>query len=608
LCDPLGVDYNRPLSLFNHDEREASAPALDVVDLSVTLHRGGQPNRVLQRIAFQVGRGEIVAMLGESGSGKSTLALAAVGLLPAQSRPIVRGRIAIDGLSLENGAQEHWRRVRAERLGIVFQDPIGSLNPSMRVGEQLAEAIADGTPPSLWLERVGIANAESRLRAYPHQLSGGQCQRVMIAMAVAKRPRLIIADEPTTALDVVVQAQILDLLRGLAREVGTAMLFVTHDLAVASVLADRIAVMHAGRLVEDGPAERLRARPAHPYTAALLGARFGLSADRRRQLPTVVTAAATAHSASVGCAFATRCVLVTEDCRSTRPVPSPAHHGGSSACFRSAEVSADLWTRGLPEWPQSVATKREILVEMAMVRKSFAPPHGLFGRALGVRALEGINLRIYRGEAVAVVGGSGSGKSTLLRIAAGLLEPDDGDVVRARGEPPQVIFQDARGSLTPWLSVGEQIGERLRPLGLPRAERSARVAAALSQVGLDPRLSGARARDLSGGQCQRAALARAIAVPPSLLLCDEAISAMDMTLAAAMLNLIGRLSRSLGMALLFVTHDLAAARFVANRIVVMAAGEIVEMGDADQIVSSPAHPATRALLAAMPDRLPGAVA
>jgi peptide/nickel transport system ATP-binding protein len=286
-----------------------------------------------------------------------------------------------------------------------------------------------------------------------------------------------------------------------------------------------------------------------------------------------------------------------------------AVHGGTVACFRSAEVGPDLWTRALEEWPASVGSKPEILVEMAMVQKTFAGHRRILGpRAPPMRALKAINLRIYRGESVAVVGSSGSGKSTLLRIAAGLLAPDDGDMVYAPGERPQVIFQDARGSLTPWLSIGEQIGERLRPLGLSKVERAALVAAALARVGLDPRLAAARARDLSGGQCQRAALARAIVTPPSLLLCDEAISAMDMTLAAAMLNLIGGLCRSLGMALLFVTHDLAAARFVANRIVVMAGGEIVEMGDADTIITAPAHAATKALLAAMPDRLIRAVA
>ena len=584
-------------------------PVLRVADLSVTLHRDGRAYAILDRVSLEVQRGEIVAMLGESGSGKSTLGLAVMGLLPADAEPVVSGSVAVDGIELLGGDALRWRTVRRERLGTVFQDPIGSLNPSIRIGAQLAEAITDGTPPAKWLERVGIPDPESRLHSYPHQLSGGQCQRVMIAMAVAKQPGLIIADEPTTALDVVVQAQILELLRRLAREDGIAMLFVTHDLAVASALADRIVVMHAGRLVEDGPVDRLAARPGHPYTAALLGARFGLAADRTRQLPTLTTPKETAENGLAGCAFAPRCPLVMDHCRTVRPPVMAAVHGGTVACFRSAQVGPDLWTRALAEWPASVASKAEILLEMAMVQKTFAPPRRILGRpAQPVHALKMINLRIYRGESVAIVGGSGSGKSTLLRIAAGLLAPDDGDVVRTADPPPQVIFQDARGSLTPWLSIGEQIGERLRPLGLPKAEREARVAAALAQVGLDPRLAAARARDLSGGQCQRAALARAIVVPPSLLLCDEAISAMDMTLAAAMLNLIGGLCRSLGMALLFVTHDLAAARFVADRIVVMAGGEIVEMGDADTIVTAPAHAATQALLAAMPDRLTRAVA
>jgi peptide/nickel transport system ATP-binding protein len=589
--------------------KAGDSPVLNVADLSVTLHRDGQAHVILDRISLTVRRGEIIAMLGESGSGKSTLGLAVMGLLPPESEPIVEGTIAIDGIELLGGDAAQWRQIRRARLGTVFQDPIGSLNPSLGIGAQMSEAITDGTPPAEWLARVGIPDPESRLQAYPHQLSGGQCQRVMIAMAIAKRPGLIIADEPTTALDVIVQAQILDLLRHLARENGIAMLFVTHDLAVASVLADRIVVMHAGRVVEDGPVERLAAQPAHPYTAALLGARFGLTADRGRQLPTLATSKETASGAATGCAFVSRCPLATERCRTVRPPSVPARHGGTAACLRIDDVDPDLWASASSAWPERAPGKSGILVEMAMVRKTFAATRRfLRAQAQPVRALNAINLRIYRGESVAIVGGSGSGKSTLLRIAAGLLAPDDGDVVHAPGEPPQVIFQDARGSLTPWLSIGEQIGERLRPLGLAKAERDTRVRAALAQVGLDPKLVGARARDLSGGQCQRAALARAIVVPPSLLLCDEAISAMDMTLAAAMLNLIGTLCRSLNMALLFVTHDLAAARFVADRIVVMAGGEIVEMGDTETIVTAPAHPATTALLAAMPDRLTRAVA
>jgi peptide/nickel transport system ATP-binding protein len=584
-------------------------PVLRIADLSVTLHRDGRPNRILDRIALTVGNGEIVAMLGESGSGKSTLGLAVMGLLAPESQPLIEGSIVLDGTELLGGNAAQWRQARRQRIGTVFQDPIGSLNPALRIGVQLAEAIEDGTPPARWLERVGIPDPASRLQSYPHQLSGGQCQRVMIAMAIAKRPALIIADEPTTALDVVVQAQILDLLRRLAREDGIAVLFVTHDLAVASALADRIVVMHAGRLVEDGPVVELAARPAHPYTAALLGARFGLAADRDRQLPTLATSAGSHRATDDGCTFAGRCPLATDQCHTLRPPVLPAAHGGTAACFRGAEVGATLWASASSPWPPIKHAQTGILVEMAMVAKTFAMPRRFLGAAVQpVQALNKIDLRIYRGESVALVGGSGSGKSTLLRVAAGLLAPDSGDVVHAKGAPPQVIFQDARGSLTPWLSIGEQIGERLRPLRLTKAERERRVSVALEQVGLDRNLGDARSRDLSGGQCQRAALARAIVVPPSLLLCDEAISAMDMTLAAAMLNLIGSLRRELGMALLFVTHDLAAARFVADRIVVMANGEIVEMGEADDIVTAPEHPATRALLAAMPDQLARAVA
>jgi peptide/nickel transport system ATP-binding protein len=583
---------------------ESAQVVLSIRDLSVTLYRDGRGSLVLDRIGLEVRRGEIVALLGESGSGKSTLGLAVMGLLALDSAPEVEGSIAVDGVELAGAPPAAWRRMRRERLGVVFQDPIGSLNPTLTIGRQLEEAIGDGSDPAEWLARVGIPEPKSRLAAYPHQLSGGQCQRVMIAMAIAKRPGLILADEPTTALDVVVQAQILTLLRRLAREDGIAMLFVTHDLAVAASLADRVAVMQAGRLVEDGPVAALSAAPAHPYTAALLGARFDLAADRTRQLPTLATEAGGGKPGRDACGFAARCPLAEAACRSTRPPLVPARHGGSVACLRSSAVGPDLWQAAATPWPDAAPAASEILLELAQIEKIYTLPRRLpYGPIRRVHALNRVDLRIRRGESVAIVGGSGSGKSTLLRVAAGLLAPDRGDIVRAGTERPQVVFQDAAGSLTPWLTIGEQIGERLRPLKLGRAARAERVALALTQVGLDPSLAGARAAALSGGQCQRAALARAIVVPPSLLLCDEAVSAMDMTLAAAMLNLIGVLRRELGMALMFVTHDLAAARFVADRIIVMAEGRIVETGEGETLIRSPRHSATLNLLEAMPDRL-----
>lgn len=580
------------------DRASALTTVLDIEDLSVTLHRDGRPHLVLDRVTLSIRRGEIVALIGESGSGKSTLSLAAMGLLSATSEPLIRGRIAIDGVALQTQQAEEWRRVRRERLGAIFQDPLGSLNPTLRIGAQLSEVISDGTSPAAWLRRVGIAD-ESRLRSYPHQLSGGQCQRVMIAMALAKRPAFVLADEPTSALDTLVQSQILQLLRRLASEDGIAVLFVTHDLAVAAALADRVLVMHAGRIVEDGSPHALSEQPAHPYTTALLGARFGFAADRTRKLPTLPVDLGPSDPANAACTFAALCRLATEPCRARRPETIVAAHGGKVACFHS--TAAKQTSTECEPWPAPCDTRDDLLVELVRVEKKYVVSRRTrSGPARSLWALRGIDLRMRRGESIAVVGGSGSGKSTLLRVVAGLIEPDSGDVVHMARERPQVIFQDARGSLTPWLTIGEQIGERLRSLPLSRSERAMRVASALKQVGLDTRLANVRPLELSGGQCQRAALARAIVVAPSLLLCDEAVSALDVTLVAAMLNLIGDLRRRLGMALLFVTHDLAVARLIADRIIVMSAGEIVEFGDAEQVIHTPMHAVTAELLAAVP--------
>jgi peptide/nickel transport system ATP-binding protein len=519
----------------------AAPPALAVEGLSVTLHRGAAGQRVLSDVSLSVARGETLVVLGQSGSGKSTLALAILGLLDPEARPVARGAIHIDGVSMLGAPPAQVRAVRRERLGVVFQDPIGSLDPTMRIDAQLAEAARGGEDPAQWLARVAIADPERVRRAWPHELSGGQCQRVMIAMALARRPGLIIADEPSTALDVISQAQILRLLRTLAREEGVGLLFITHDLGVASVLADRVAVMRRGRIVETGPFEAVTQDPAHPYTRTLLAARIGLHTDRTRPLPVADAPRA---------------------------------------------------------WAPAVDRPANLALEMAGIVKTF-PGRGLRGKPVPV--LKGVSLRIRRGEAVALVGASGSGKSTLLRIAAGLETATGGDIALPSGAP-QMVFQDAAGSFTPWLSIGSQIAERLAPLRLAPAERRERVATAMVQVGLDPALAPRPARALSGGQCQRAALARAIALPPPLLLCDEAVSAMDMSLAAAMLNLIGDLRRRLAMGVLFVTHDLGVARIVADRILVMAGGEIVEAGEAEAITRAPQHPETRRLLDAVPGR------
>jgi peptide/nickel transport system ATP-binding protein len=439
-----------------------------------------------------------------------------------------------------------------------------------------------------------------RLKQYPHELSGGMRQRVMIAMALSCRPKVLIADEPTTALDVTVQAQILTLLRDLAREHNTAILFITHDLAVAAELADRVMVLYGGRVAEVGDTRALIAAPSHPYSAGLLSARFDLDSDRSRQLGTLSSEQLRARPSGAHCNYVTRCPLAEAECSERRPDLVRRQDGRLVACFQSNRVP-DLLARvrEAPAWPETMASEANAL-ELFRITKSFGPKRGLLRPARQTQVLAGIDLRIQQGECVALVGESGSGKSTLLRIAAGLLQPDDGDVSWFGGIPPQVVFQDAVAALTPWLTVGEQIRDRLRPLGLGRAEQAKRIDDALKLVGVDPALQHALLSELSGGQCQRITVARAVVVPPKLLLCDEPISAMDVSLAAQTLNLLGSLRRSMGMAMLFVTHDLAAARLIADRIAVLEKGHLVEIGEPDQVISAPQAPYTKMLVGAVP--------
>lgn len=594
--------------LPSEKDGSSTLATLTVRDLHVTLHREEQANLALRGLDLDIHQGEIVALVGESGSGKSTLGLAIQGLLPAESRPLVRGSIRLAGTEVVGAPAAVVRRLRREQLGAVFQDPMTSLNPTLRIGHQLRENITDSIPPEIWLERVGLDDPVNRLRAYPHQLSGGQRQRVMIAMAMACHPALVIADEPTTALDVTVQAQILRLIRRLCRQADTAFLFVTHDLAVAATIADRIVVLYAGQVAETGPIAPVIAHPAHPYTAALLEARFGLHVDKQHQLPTLAGEPPPPDRLPPGCPFAPRCLLAEEACRVAPPPLRPVgQHSGQAACLLADEVTADLWRRVASQWPGEIAPAGQPLLKLSGIEKRYrVRRRGLWGGHTVIQALREVDLEVFAGEAVALVGESGSGKSTLLRVAAGLIRPEAGQVTFDSPERPQMVYQDAAASLTPWLSVAELIGERLRPLGLSRVARRERVNEALELVGLSPQLAMATPGQLSGGQAQRVAIARAVVIPPRLLLCDEPVSALDVSLAAAILNLLGSLRRRLSMAMLFVTHDLAAARFVADRIVVMKAGKIVEVGPAEQIAHTPQAAYTQELLAAMPDNLLGA--
>ncbi|MEV4603276.1 ABC transporter ATP-binding protein [Amycolatopsis sp. NPDC049253] len=568
-----------------------------VRDLTVSLRRRGARSPVLRGIDLDIAPGEIVGLVGESGSGKSVLAMTMLGLLPRSSRPEITGSVHVAGTDILHGSAAQLRAARRTRLGVIFQDPMTSLNPTMRIGKQITELTGDNGEAISLLSAVGVPEPRKRMRAFPHELSGGLRQRVMAAIALTGRPQLIVADEPTTALDVTVQAQLLALLADLRAQFGCSVLFITHDLAVAAQLTDRIAVLYQGRVAELGPTAQLLDRPAHPYTAGLLGSRLSLSTPRRDSLPTLPGDSAPVTDRLHGCAYHTRCPLVLDRCRIDQPPLEPAGDGRTRACWRdTAEVHdvvvpADGLAAPLApssaESADTVIKVRDLACEFR-TRSGFGPKHT-------VHALRGVDLDVRAGEALSIVGESGSGKSTLLRVLAGLTNATSGTAV-LRGTA-QMVFQDAGSSLTPWLTVGELLRERLRGAGAGSGDR---IRAILATMGLPETVLDARPGELSGGQRQRVALARAVVVPPTVLLCDEPTSALDASLAASVLNLIREMRRELAMTVVFVTHDLAVARLMGDRIAVMAQGQLVEIGDADDLVTAPTDPRTRALLDAVP--------
>jgi peptide/nickel transport system ATP-binding protein len=606
------VDDETPAALTNKPGSLTgeTGPRARVEDLTVTFQRRGVPLNALRGVTLDINPGEILAVVGESGSGKSVMGLALLGLLAGEPAPIVSGKAEVCGVDMVAASAHERRQVRRTHLGAVFQDPMTSLNPTMRVGQQVIEAAGSTEEARRLLELVGVPDPARRMKAYPHELSGGLRQRVMIAMAVAGRPDLVIADEPTTALDVTVQAQVLGLLRDLCDELGTSFILVTHDIGVASQIADRVAVMYGGRLAELGAMDEVLRAPSHPYTVGLLRSRLGLDLPIGRQIPSLPGEPPDPRAHPEGCAFAPRCPAAIQACTETMPVPTPAAtHSGSVACIVADATTDNRALLETPEFrPMIELEETEPALRVNGVDKEFVVKRG-FLKSDTLHALRNIILDVAPGESIAVVGESGSGKSTLLRVVAGLTKPDSGTVEHS-GPQPQMVFQDAGASLTPWMSVAEIVGERLlKTTG--GAERRERVAQALSQVGLPPDVGGVKAASLSGGQRQRVAFARAIIVPPRLLLCDEPTSALDASLAASVLNLLQDLRRELGMAVMFVTHDLAAARFISDRVAVMYLGEIVELAPTEELIASPQHPYTKALLAAIPSpgtapvRLPG---
>ncbi|MGD2204495.1 ABC transporter ATP-binding protein [Microbacterium maritypicum] len=614
------------------------SPVLSVRDLKVSFASEAGRVDAVRGVSFDLEAGKTLGIVGESGSGKSVTSLAVMGLLDENAK--VSGSIVFDGQELLGKTDAQLSTIRGNGISMIFQDPLTSLTPVYTIGAQLIEAltvhrnlsIKEATARSIdLLKLVGITEPEKRMKSFPHEFSGGMRQRVVIAIAMANDPKLIIADEPTTALDVTIQAQILDLIEKAQAETGAAVMMITHDMGVVARTADDVMVMYAGKPVEQAPVRELFHQTRMPYSIGLLGAIPRVDKAEKEPLTPIKGNPPLLINLPDACPFADRCPIVMDACRTSEPELLPVLTGGGeehrAACIRANEITDGGLLGGLPvypvrETPESPLTRlpreqRPITLEVKNLTKTFPLLKGAFlKRKVGeVHAIKGISFDVREGETLAIVGESGSGKTTTLLQIMDMVKQTEGDIViagtsvndirshkveRALRRDIQIVFQDPMGALDPRMTVADIISEPLSAIGTPKAEAHRRVKELMDLVGLNPAHSDRFPQAFSGGQRQRIGIARALSTNPKILVLDEPVSALDVSIQAGVINLLDDLKVKLGLSYLFVAHDLSVVRHIADRVAVMYLGDFVEHGDVDDVFDNPQHPYTKALLSAIP--------
>ncbi len=594
---------------------------LEARDLTVSATLGGQPVPVLRAVSFALETGKVLGLVGESGAGKSMLGRAVAQMLP-QGFSVTNGSLRFDGEDLVTMAGARRRGLLGRAIAFIPQAPLTALNPVLTIGAQFDEHLARlGTRGRAerraravaMLEAAHLPNAERLLVNYPHQLSGGMCQRVLIAMAFASDPRLVVADEPTTALDVTFQPRIVRLIAEMRRQHGTALIFITHDLRLAAQLCDDVMVLYAGRAVEYGPARAVLANPAHPYTRCLQLANPSMSEKRHALylLPEQMPSLRQLRDMP-GCAFAARCPIAIPECRRAEPPSTTVAHGHLTACIRTdrmGEIAAQ-------SVPTVTAASGRTLLDVQQLAKRYALAGRWFGGGGEIVAVRDASFAVAENEFVALVGESGSGKSTIAKLLIGLERPDAGRILlngqdiaddtseahALRTASVQMVFQDPQSALNPRRRIASIVTQAMEA-GSRHAsfeERRARTQVLLAEMGLPLDCAERFPAQLSGGQRQRVNIARALCTVPKVLIADEIVSGLDVSIQAQLLALLARLRAELGFAMLFISHDLSVVRHLCSRVLVMYRGELVEQGPTETVFGDPQHPHTRALLSSVP--------